>query len=280
MRLGNEESRNVEDRRSSGGLVGKGSLSIGTIVLALVAWYFGIDPSLVLNNARSPAPQSQQGVPLSSNPNEDPAAHLVSKVLRDTEKTWGDIFAQNGKTYAEPKLVMFRGATQTACGMGQTAMGPFYCPADRKVYIDLAFFNELTQRFRASGEFAQAYVIAHEVGHHVQNQLGISSQVRAMQSKTRNKAQINELSVRLELQADCFAGIWANHADASRQILEAGDVESALRAASAIGDDTLQKQAQGYAVPESFTHGTSEQRMSWFQRGLKTGDVAQCNTFK
>ena len=200
-------------------------------------------------------------------------------VLAETEDTWQTLFRQNGREYVDPKLVLFSGATRTACGTGQTAMGPFYCPADQKVYIDLAFYQELKSRFHAPGEFAQAYVIAHEVGHHVQNLLGISAKVQAARERAGER-EANALSVRLELQADCLAGVWAKNADAARHIIEAGEVDQALRAASAIGDDTLQKQAQGYAVPDSFTHGSSEQRTRWFKRGMEAGDLAACNTFQ
>lgn len=287
MRLDDDsESQNVEDRRGSGtgGLpIGPGGIGVGTVVLALVAWYFGIDPSVVINGARmieQQAPASAPaGKPLSSDVKEDATAHFVAKVLNDTEKTWHQVFREAGRDYEEPKLVLFRGATQTACGAGQAAMGPFYCPLDRKVYIDLSFYDELRQRFHAPGDFAEAYVIAHEVGHHVQNLLGISDRVHQAQQRA-SKTQANALSVRLELQADCLAGVWANRANAARKILESGDVDQALRAATAIGDDTLQKQSRGVVVPESFTHGTSEQRVRWFRQGLDSGSVAQCDTFK
>jgi hypothetical protein len=200
-------------------------------------------------------------------------------VLADTEDTWHEIFRQAGKQYEEPELVLFSGAVQSACGGASAAMGPFYCPSDRKVYLDLDFFNELKQRFGAPGDFAQAYVIAHEVGHHVQNLLGTSERVRAAQQGL-DTAGANALSVKLELQADCFAGVWGNHADRSRQILEQGDIDEALNAATAIGDDTLQKQAQGYVVPESFTHGTSQQRKEWFSRGMQGGRISDCDTFR
>jgi predicted metalloprotease len=204
----------------------------------------------------------------------------VSKVLADTEDTWRVLFKQNGETYRDPKLVLFSGAVPTACGTGETAMGPFYCPGDQKVYIDLEFFSELKTRFKAPGEFAQAYVIAHEVGHHVQNLLGISDKVHSAQQKAQGKAQANALSVRLELQADCFAGVWGYRAENIGHRLEPGEVEQALTAASAIGDDRLQRQAQGRVTPDSFTHGTSEQRVRWFKRGMESGDLNACNTFK
>jgi predicted metalloprotease len=273
------ESENVEDRRgrSGGGGMGRGSIGIGTIVLALVAMYFGVDPSFLLNSG-SQAPV-QQSVPAGKPPAGDAQAKFISQVLADTEDTWRELFKRSGRQYEEPKLVLFSGSTPTACGTGQAAMGPFYCPPDRKVYIDLSFYRDLQERFRVPGEFAQAYVIAHEVGHHVQNLLGIADRVRQLQSQARGEAQANALSVRMELQADCFAGIWAHHANRTRKILEQGDMESALAAATAIGDDRLQKQSRGYAVPESFTHGTSEQRVRWFRRGIESGDVRQCDTF-
>ncbi|CAB3637255.1 hypothetical protein CEY09_14760 [Achromobacter marplatensis] len=279
MRLDDSrESDNVEDRRASGPRIGgRGTIGIGTIVLALVAMYFGVDPNVVLQMAEGP-PQTQQQSPASRPPVDDPQARFVAKVLGETEDTWSAIFQKDlNRQYVAPKLVLFRGATPTACGTGQSAMGPFYCPGDSKVYIDLAFFDELQNKFKAPGDFAQAYVIAHEVGHHVQHLLGISDQVD--QLRRRNPAQANALSVRVELQADCFAGLWAQRANAARNILEGGDVEEALAAATAIGDDRLQKQAQGYAVPDSFTHGSSAQRVRWFKRGLESGNIKQCDTF-
>ncbi|MBL8460843.1 MAG: zinc metallopeptidase [Zoogloea sp.] len=283
MRFDNSrESENVEDRRGGGGgggfpMGGKG-VGIGTIVLALVAMYFGVDPSIVLNQAvESPAPSATSRP--AGPPANDAESKFIRHVLAETEDTWQQIFRQNGKQYVEPTLVLFSGATRTACGVGQAAMGPFYCPADQKVYIDLSFYQELKSRYRAPGDFAQAYVIAHEVGHHVQNLLGISGKVQAARERASER-EANALSVRLELQADCLAGVWAKNADAARGILEAGDVEEALQAATAIGDDTLQKQAQGYAVPDSFTHGSAEQRMRWFKRGMEAGQLAACNTFQ
>jgi predicted metalloprotease len=272
-------SSNIEDRRGmrvAGGTVFKGG--VGTIVLTLaLAYFLGIDPQVLL--------QLQQGVgqpgvveDYQPTPQEVQLADFVSVVLADTEDTWREIFRQSGRSYAEPTLVLFSGAVKSACGMASAAMGPFYCPADRKVYIDLAFFEDLRRQHGAPGDFAQAYVIAHEVGHHVQNLLGISDQVRSAQQGL-GKAEANTLSVKQELQADCFAGLWGNHADRSRQVLEEGDIEEALNAATAIGDDRLQKQAQGYVVPESFTHGTSRQRVEWFRRGIESGDFERCNTF-
>jgi len=281
MRFDNgRESDNVEDRRRSGGggmRLGRGKIGIGTIVLALVAMYFGVDPSIVLNGGLGGGTMVSNE-PAQSIPANDAEAKFVSMVLADTEDTWHAIFQNGGGRYVEPKLVLFSGVTQTACGMGQAAMGPFYCPGDQKVYIDLAFYDELRSRFRAPGDFAQAYVIAHEVGHHVQNLLGISEKVQSMRQRV-SEAQGNALSVRLELQADCFSGVWAYHADRARQVLEAGDVDEALNAAAAIGDDRLQKQAQGYAVPDSFTHGSSAQRVRWFKRGLESGSLKSCDTF-
>lgn len=279
MRLDDQsESSNVEDRRGGGGFSGVGGgIGLGTIVVALAAsYFFGIDPSFILGLAgNSPAPQVAAHKP----PADDAMARFVSKVLASTETTWDAVFAESGGRYQHPKLVLFTGATPTACGTGQSAMGPFYCPADRKVYIDLAFYRDLKQRFHAPGEFAQAYVIAHEVGHHVQNLLGISDKVHKAQQNA-SKARANALSVRLELQADCFAGVWGNRADAAHHIIEPGEIAQALNAASAIGDDRLQQQSQGRIVPESFTHGSSEQRMRWFKRGMDSGDPRQCDTFK
>lgn len=282
MRFDNgRQSHNVEDRRGarggrSGLRMGRGKIGVGTIVLALVAMYFGVDPSVVLNTGLGGGVPVE--TPAGAPPANDAEARFVSMVLADTEATWQAIFEQGGGRYVEPKLVLFTGATRTACGVGQAAMGPFYCPGDQKVYIDLAFYDELRTRFRAPGDFAQAYVIAHEVGHHVQNLLGISGKVHEARQRL-SEAEGNQLSVRLELQADCFSGVWAHHADRARQILEAGDIEEALGAAAAIGDDRLQKQAQGYAVPDSFTHGSSAQRVRWFKQGLASGDLKHCDTF-
>ncbi|HNZ56346.1 MAG TPA: neutral zinc metallopeptidase [Methylophilaceae bacterium] len=279
MRLEDErESTNVEDRRGSRMTGGRaGGIGLGTIALALVAMYFGVDPSVVLNMGQGLQQNSQvESQPI---PKDDPEAKFVAKVLGSTEDTWGKIFQNAGQKYPAPTLVLFRGATPTACGTGQSAMGPFYCPGDQKVYIDLAFYDEMKNRFNAPGDFAQAYVIAHEVGHHIQNLTGVSDKVQQARQSARSEAQANQYSVRLELQADCYAGVWAHHADGANRILETGDVEEAMRAAAAIGDDALQKQAQGYAVPDSFTHGTSQQRMRWFNQGLTTGDLRKCDTF-
>ena len=288
---GNRESDNVEDRRDGGGggggdgvggLVGGRGIGIGTIVIALIGgWAFGINPLTILgllSGGGAPTAQVQQQAPAHKPPADDRMARFVSTVLADTEDVWTDIFAKGGAKYQDPRLVLFRGATPTACGTGQAAMGPFYCPADRKVYIDLGFYETLKNKLGAPGEFAQAYVIAHEVGHHVQNLMGISARMEQMRAKV-SPAQYNALSVRLELQADCFAGVWANHAQNARQILENGDIESAMNAAARIGDDALQKQSQGYVVPESFTHGTSAQRTRWFNNGLQNGSVKACDTF-
>ena len=273
-------SGNIEDRRgmtSRPAFVGGG---LGTIVLVLLALYFGVDPSFLLQNA--PVTGEQPTAPPvgadGTTAAADPAADFVSVVLADTEDTWTALFAESGQQYEVPKLVLFSGSVQSACGNAQAAMGPFYCPADRKVYIDLSFYRDLQERFQAPGDFAQAYVVAHEIGHHVQNLLGLSDKVQqARQGASEEEG--NALSVRLELQADCLAGIWAHRADRTRQILEAGDVEEALTAASAIGDDRLQQQSRGYVTPDSFTHGSAEQRVRWFKRGLEAGKFGACDTF-
>ena len=283
---GNRESGNVEDvrgagRRGGGGFgLGGRSIGIGTIVIALVGGaIFGINPLTILGilSGGGEAPQSQQA-PAQRLPADDQMARFVSVVLADTEDVWKQLFSQGGATYTEPKLVLFRGAVATACGSGQSAMGPFYCPADQKVYIDLSFYETLKNRMGAPGDFAQAYVIAHEVGHHVQEQLGITRKVDGMRSRA-SRAEANALSVRMELQADCFAGVWGHHAQNARQILEQGDIEEAMNAAARIGDDALQQSAGGAVVPDSFTHGTSEQRQRWFATGMKTGSVKACDTF-
>lgn len=279
---GNRTSDNVEDRRSSGGgpVRGGRSIGIGTIVIALLGgWIFGINPMTILGflGGGAPTAQVQQG-PAQRPPADDRMAQFVATVLADTEDVWTKVFSQGGARYQEPKLVLFRGATATACGQGQAAMGPFYCPADQKVYIDLGFYETLKNQLGAPGEFAQAYVIAHEVGHHVQNLLGISDKVDSQRGRV-SQVQYNQLSVKLELQADCFAGVWANHAQSARQILENGDIEAAMNAAAKIGDDALQKQSQGRVVPDSFTHGSSAQRVRWFKQGLQNGSVQGCDTF-
>jgi predicted metalloprotease len=272
-------STNIEDRRGSRapkGILGGG---IGTIVLILVAMYFGVDPTFLIEGMQSASTSSSSGTqPTEEDLKNDPMADMIAVVIGDTEDVWKEIFAANGQRYVEPTLVMFSGATRSACGLGQAAMGPFYCPADQKAYIDLSFYDDMRTRFKAPGDFAQAYVIAHEIGHHVQNLLGISGKVHSMKQQL-GKVEGNQLSVRLELQADCFAGVWAHRADKARNILESGDVEEALNAASAIGDDRLQRQSRGTVVPESFTHGTSEQRQRWFRTGLESGNPDSCNTF-
>ncbi|MGV3655118.1 MAG: neutral zinc metallopeptidase [Noviherbaspirillum sp.] len=275
---GNRRSDNVEDRRGSF-MPGRRSVGIGTIAIALVASYFlGVDPGTVIGILTGGQPAMVEQGQGQRPPADDRTTRFVSTVLADTEDVWTAIFQANGNDYPEPRLVLFAGQTPTACGTGQSAAGPFYCPADQQVYIDLSFFRLMRERFNVSSEFAQAYVIAHEVGHHVQNVTGIMRKVDSVRRRA-SEAEANALSVRLELQADCFAGVWASHANQARSILEQGDVEAALRAASAIGDDTLQKQAQGYAVPDSFTHGTSAQRVRWFSRGIRSGKISDCDTF-
>ncbi|MBN8761634.1 MAG: flagellar biosynthesis protein FlgM [Thiobacillus sp. SCN 64-35] len=273
-------SDNIEDRRGmrvgGRGLAGGG---ISAIVLALVALYFGVDPSIVLNQAGGLGEPAQQSAPAPTSPEEARLKDFMSVVLADTEDVWATLFQQNGRSYEQPKLVLFSGAVQSACGHASAAMGPFYCPGDHKLYLDMTFFNDLANRHDAPGDFAQAYVVAHEVGHHVQTLLGISDRVRAAQSRAAGSAEGNAMQVRMELQADCFAGVWAYHANRERQVLEPGDVEEALAAAAGVGDDRLQQQARGYVVPESFTHGSSEQRMRWFNRGMQSGDPAHCDTF-
>jgi predicted metalloprotease len=292
------ESGNIEDRRGEGGggfgglPGGRGGLGIGTVlILGLVGWALGIDPRLLIGGAelvtgggnptqmQSPPRNRPTGSP------QDETGRFVSRVLGSTEVEWKDIFAKDGKTYRPPKLVMYSGSTDARCGMAQSAMGPFYCPIDEKVYLDTSFFREIQSRFKGceagskSCNFAQAYVIAHEVGHHVQKLLGVLPRVQQQQQASQNKAAANHLQVEVELQADCFAGIWANRSQEQWHLLEPGDVEAALRTAAAIGDDTLQRQAQGRVVPDSFTHGTSAQRQRWFNAGFKGGTVASCNTF-
>lgn len=283
MRLDDErESSNIEDVRGSGGGGGRMPLRIGGIggvVLILGALYFGVDPQIVLNlleGSAGSAPTSQT-VAQAPSPADDAQKQFIARVLASTEDVWTSYFTQMGKTYHAPHLVLFSGGTNSACGYAQTASGPFYCPADQKVYLDLGFFQELQDRLGAGGEFARAYVVAHEVGHHVQNQLGIMQQMNQQYGAAQRGA--SSQSVRLELQADCFAGVWAKRADDAKHILENGDVESGLNAAAAVGDDRLQKETQGYVVPDSFTHGTSAQRVTWFRRGLGSGDIKQCDTF-
>ena len=288
---GNRQSDNVEDRRDDGAggggrrpMIGGRGVGVGTIVIALLAgWAFGINPLTVLgllsggDPGEISAPAAQPAGPRA--PATDPAAAFARTVLADTEDVWSAVFKQVGGSYAKPTLVLFRGRINTACGQGESASGPFYCPGDSKVYIDLAFFDTLRTRLGAPGDFAQAYVIAHEVGHHVQNLLGVTGKVDAMRGKVA-QAQMNAMSVRVELQADCLAGVWAHHSQQGKGWLEKGDIEEALNAAAQIGDDTLQRKSQGTVVPESFTHGSSQQRMTWFKRGLDGGAVNQCNTFE
>ncbi|HDS6849929.1 TPA: neutral zinc metallopeptidase [Enterobacter cancerogenus] len=281
---GRRESDNVEDRRSSSGggpsmggpgfrlPSGKGGIIL--LIVVLVAGYYGVDLTGMLTG--EPLQQQQQSS-RSISPNEDEAAKFTSVILATTEDTWSQQFEKMGKTYQPPKLVMYRGATRTGCGTGQSVMGPFYCPADSTVYIDLSFYDDMKRKLGADGDFAQGYVIAHEVGHHVQKLLGIEPKVRQMQQNA-SQTEVNHLSVRMELQADCFAGVWGNSMQ-KQGVLEAGDLEEALNAAEAIGDDRLQQQSQGRVVPDSFTHGTSEQRYTWFNRGFDSGDPAQCDTF-
>ena len=273
-------SSNVEDRRGSTISKGAKGGGIGLIALALIGMYFGVDPRVVMNVGQqlgggSRTTQTSDYKPTAE---QQQLGEFISVVLADSEDAWNNIFQQMGRRYQEPKLVLFTNRVQSACGAAEAAMGPFYCPGDKKVYIDLGFYKDLKKRHNAPGDFAQAYVVAHEVGHHVQNLLGISSKVQNARSRM-SQAQGNALSVRLELQADCFAGLWAQHTQRAKQVLEQGDVEEALNAASAIGDDRLQKQARGFASPESFTHGSSAQRVKWFKKGLQGGSMNDCDTF-
>ena len=298
---GERQSEHVEDRREAGGIGGFGGMGggmrprlggrgigLGTIVIALIAgWIFGINPLAMLGMLGADAdsglaPQAQQAparTPGQALPANDAAAAFVSTIFASTEDVWSEQFRVAGATYQKPTLVLFRGATRTACGVGQSAMGPFYCPADAKVYIDLGFFDTLRQQLGAPGDFAQAYVVAHEVGHHVQRLLGITAKVDGMRGRV-DEAQMNALSVRLELQADCLAGVWANQSQKAKGWLDQGDIDEGLNAAAKIGDDTLQRRSQGTVVPESFTHGSSAQRSRWFRQGLESGRMDQCNTFE
>jgi len=299
------ESGNVEDRRGDGGgfggggmggmPIGSGGLGIGgMVVLGLIGWALGIDPFLLINGANIVVGGNQGGYEQPSRPPQqqdarrtgtpsDEAGRFVARVLGSTEVQWKDIFSKEGQTYRAPRLVMFSGATRSACGTAQSAMGPFYCPNDREVYLDTAFFRELETRFRGcSGkacDFSKAYVIAHEVGHHVQNLLGILPKVQQAQRASGDRVQSNHMQVQVQLQADCFAGVWANHAEAQKSFLDPGDIDAALQTASAIGDDTLQRKSQGQVVPDSFTHGSAEQRKRWFSTGFKEGTIKACNTF-
>jgi uncharacterized protein len=274
-------SEQIEDRR--GISVGRGVAGggIGIVVIVLLAMFFGVDPSVLLQGGPSPgavAPEPRQQVEARPPSREDKMADFVAAVLGSTEDTWTELFARSGRRYEKPTLVLFTGAVESACGFAQAAVGPFYCPTDQKLYIDLAFYRDLQDRFRAPGDFAQAYVIAHEVGHHVQNLLGIAERVHAAQRRAGER-EANALSVRMELQADCLAGIWAQHANRAKHILEVGDIEEGLGAAAAVGDDRIQKASRGYVSPESFTHGSAQQRVRWFRRGLETGDIKACDAF-
>ncbi|NLS55379.1 KPN_02809 family neutral zinc metallopeptidase [Hafnia alvei] len=284
---GRRESDNVEDRRgdstgSSGGLGGggfrvpRGKGGLVLLVVVLVAGYYGVDLTPLLNG-EAPVGQTQTQSQQANSPEDNQMAKFTSVILASTEDTWSQLFQKMGKQYQDPKLVLYRGATRTGCGTGQSVMGPFYCPADKTVYIDLSFYQEMKDKLGADGDFAQGYVVAHEVGHHVQNLLGIEPKIRQMQQGT-SKAEQNRLSVKMELQADCFAGVWG-HFMQNQQVLEQGDLEEALNAAQAIGDDRLQQQSQGRVIPDSFTHGTSEQRYTWFKRGFDSGNPNSCNTF-
>ena len=312
MQMDGDESSNIEDRRDDGGggfggggfgggfggpgipMGGGGALfkgGFGLVAFVVIALVLGADPGALLgglDGGESPSVQAPARPPAASSasrpaqrPAADPEMQFVSRVLKSTETVWSDIFRDMGRVYREPKLVLFRDATRTDCGVGQAAMGPFYCPADQRVYLDLGFFDELAARFRAPGQFPQAYVIAHEIGHHVQNLLGISGKVQQMR-ESMSKRDGNALSVRTELQADCFAGVWANRADRQRdgKMIDDRDVDQAMAAATAIGDDKLQRQTQGRVVPDSFTHGSSAQRTRWFRIGLDSGDYRKCDTFR
>ena len=283
---GRKQSNNIEDRRGSGSggggfPGGRGGMGLGGLIVVLIGYFvFGVDLTGMVSGNSAPSAQvaSQQSAgPVKQTGEEAQLRELSGVVLASTEEAWAGYFQKHGATYREPKMVLYRGATSTACGTGQSAMGPFYCPADEKVYLDLAFYDDMKNQLRAEGDFAFAYVIAHEVGHHVQNLLGINQKVSQAQ-RGASKKQANQLSVALELQADCFAGVWGQHVQ-KQGLLEIGDVEKAMNAAAAVGDDRLQQQATGRVVPDSFTHGSSEQRMQWFNRGFQSGDPAQCNTF-
>lgn len=276
-----DESKNVEDRRGGGGMRTGAIGGLGLIIIVIAALFFGVDPRQFLEQGGIGGTQTgtQPGQPYQETAEEAVLRERAGKVLTSTERVWTMLFEQAGERYEAPKLVLFTDAVQSACGGAQSAMGPFYCPGDRKVYIDLGFFKDLDQRFGAPGDFAQAYVIAHEVGHHLQTLLGISGKVNARRLQM-SQEDGNQLSVKLELQADCLAGVWAHHANRQDQILEPGDIEEGMAAAAAVGDDRLQKQGQGRVVPESFTHGTSAQRVQWFKTGLQSGNLQQCQTFE
>jgi predicted metalloprotease len=305
MQMDGDESSNIEDRRGEGGGFGGGGFGggglggpgigiplggglfrggFGLIAIVVIALILGINPlSLLTGVTEGPGYVAPSQTRSASRPasNADPETQFVARVLKSTEDEWSKIFQEMGRQYRQPRLVLYRDATQTACGAGQAAMGPFYCPADQRVYLDLSFFDEMAQRFRAPGQFPQAYVIAHEVGHHVQNLLGITGKVEQMR-QNMSKRDANAMSVRVELQADCLAGVWAYHANQDRggKLINEADVDQALAAATAIGDDRLQKQSQGRVVPDSFTHGTSAQRVRWFNRGLQSGEMKNCDTFR
>ena len=284
---GGRRSDNIEDRRGFGGgfgggmRMGGGIGGIGLLIVIVIGLFFGVDPTTLLQQIEGGGPgityQDDQQSAATGGAGNDEEKDFVSVVLADTEDTWTGIFHDMGRTYTDPHLVLFSGQVQSACGFAQTAMGPFYCPGDSKVYIDLDFYDELKQRLGAPGDFAQAYVIAHEVGHHVQHLLGITDKVDRLQGSL-SESQANALSVRVELQADCFAGVWAYHAK-ERNIVESGDIAEALNAAAAVGDDRLQRQGQGYVVPDSFTHGSSAQRVRWFKAGFAKGEIGDCDTF-
>ena len=286
MRLGDErESGNIEDRRGGGGRgglpIGVAGGGLGTIALVLVALFFGVDPSVILSGGGGGQPDAPVARQEGSGPSEvadDGQRRFVAQVLATTEDVWTEAFRRGGNTYQPPNLVLFSGTTQSGCGTAQTATGPFYCPLDQKVYLDTAFFREMERRLGAPGDFARAYVIAHEVGHHVQNQIGVLRRVDA-ERRGMGEAESNALQVRVELQADCFAGVWANRTQQMRQVLEQGDIEEGLNAAAAVGDDRLQRRSRGVVVPESFTHGSSAQRVRWFRTGLESGDIQRCDTF-
>ena len=276
------ESENIEDRRSLGPVGLGGGIGIGGIVLLLAVSYLtGTNPLQILNmigGIQDTSVPSGADAPTSTGPPSDQLGKFASVILADTEDTWRALFARMGRSYQEPRLVLFAGSVQSGCGLGSAAVGPFYCPEDGRVYLDLSFFDELSHRLGAPGDFAQAYVIAHEIGHHVQNQLGIAERVNRLRHQT-STAEANALSVRMELQADCLAGVWGHHAKRDRNLIEGGDFEEGMRAAAAIGDDRLQHRSQGYVQPESWTHGSSEQRVTWLRRGLETGDPSACDTF-
>ncbi len=282
MQLGDgRESSNVEDRRGSGGLGGRGIAlggGLGSVVLVVLALLFGVDPGVILSGG-DPAPARTDTQGGGAAPPDDAGSRFVRRVLAETEDVWNPVFQQMNRRYQEPRLVLFSGAVQSACGMAQAAVGPFYCPGDQRVYIDLDFLAQMQRQLGAPGDFAAAYVIAHEVGHHVQNQLGVLGRVQELRSRAA-EAEGNALQVRVELQADCLAGMWARRAQDARQILEDGDIEEGLNAAAAVGDDRLQRRARGQVQPDSFTHGSSEQRVRWFRTGLQSGQLEACDTFR